>query len=145
MTMVQTSTSHANFHAACSMRAHFGYSTSSDQMATLLTAGELGGLHIIEGIYDEPIGYVAFASVSRESLRRLYDYGLPPAYPYEWNQGRFCIVLDVFFSPRWKIDALRAFRSWLSSKRVVAFLRKDRICIRVKRSRPRTFVKILAT
>lgn len=68
-----------------------------------------------------PIGYVVWAEVCRENVERLLHTGILPYYPFEWNEGKICLVLDVAF-----VDGLtswnrRALKQFLASKACIAF------------------------
>lgn len=111
------------------LRAKLGYATPPDTFTLLQRSAQANAIHFFRNGFGRPIGYVAWANVSPESLRLIRRQGRLPAYGYEWDEGRLTLLVDVAIR---NDDAphLRAhLREALRGKRCLAFHRRDRLSI----------------
>ena len=132
-----------DFVTACKLRLNSGLEMSKEHIGILSLANNSGGIKVFRGIYNEPIGYVVYASLLRESVERIHTYGMFPMYPYEWSEGRITYIVDVVLSAKWRDDAMRAMMEWFFKKRVVAFSRRNEFRMYTRCGRLRRFSKKL--
>lgn len=92
----------------------------------LLNSARARALKIFRDPLERPIGYVAWAMINRASLDRLLRTRRLPIYPYEWNEGGFCLILDVVIAGHGRCEALRKLRQFARSQRAVVYARSGR-------------------
>ncbi|MBP1204560.1 hemolysin-activating ACP:hemolysin acyltransferase [Duganella sp. 1411] len=85
--------------AALELRARFCMETSPACLLYLTRSARKGMLRILEDALGRRVGYVAWASVNKESLRRLQRVGLGMPAHYEWDEGRLIVIVDAAFAP----------------------------------------------
>jgi hypothetical protein len=103
------------------LRAAMGLPFGMQEYLTLRNCGLSGTLRIFSDPLERPVGYIAWANVSRATVDRLHRSRKAPKYPAEWNEGRICLVLDVLLLPNGKYEARRQLRGFLRRKRAIAF------------------------
>lgn len=114
------------------VRSTEGLSTSPAQFWLLYRAARARSAVIIHNHHDEAVAYILLAQVAKEGMRSFLATGLPPAYDYEWGEGRLNLVIDVVISKRHRDAAMPKLRQLLAQHRAVAF---------VRRAQPRLYVR----
>lgn len=111
---------------AMELRASQGGAISSEEWSNLRNSAYSRNCRIFRDALSRPVGYVAWANINKASFSRLMKSGQYPTYPYEWNEGGICLILDVFIAERGRYDALRQLRPFLRSRRLIVFRRSTR-------------------
>lgn len=89
-------------------------------------------IEIIRFASKKPIGYVAWISISSESLKMMKNTKSLPSYPHEWNEGKLTLIYDVCFLPGWQKLGIESLINSLKSKRFFSYFRRNKIHIFVR-------------
>jgi hemolysin-activating ACP:hemolysin acyltransferase len=81
--------------------------------------------HIFYDEVNNPVGYIVWANVNRESLYKIQRTGLYPKYPYEWHEGKITLILDVAINDTNKAEALRQIKVFMKKQKIVAYTKKS--------------------
>ena len=73
----------------------------------------------------QPVGYVIWANVIRESLLSIKRVGRYPMWLYEWQEGNITLILDILFMTD-AVSIKNTLIPLLKSKRVIAYRRKNK-------------------
>jgi hemolysin-activating ACP:hemolysin acyltransferase len=84
---------------ALELRARFRMETPPESLLYLTRSARKGMLRILRDKLRRPVGYVAWAEVNKESLRRMQRVGLDMLAHYEWDEGHLVVIVDAAFAP----------------------------------------------
>lgn len=88
-----------------------------------------GNIKIFKNEKDEPIGYVIWAGVKRETLNYMSKTQRLPSFSCEWSEGKIKVFFDVVLSNKWRVLALYHFKMFLRKHRFFAYYRKNKLKI----------------
>lgn len=119
---------------ALELRAINGLSTPPDIFVKLRNCAYANKLIVFKDQLKRPIGYLAFASVNKESALRFLKNGAIPFYPYEWSEGGIFLIIDVVIQKNSCFDAVRQIKSLVFSKRAIIFSKRNRCKFYLKKN-----------
>jgi hypothetical protein len=89
------------------LRTLAGFDTRPALAKQLLFSVKTGKIRFLESDAGALVGYVAWASISREALLQLRASGRMPNYLHEWMEGSLSLVIDLMLLPEWQANAPR--------------------------------------
>lgn len=101
--------------------------TTAVLQTRLVNAAAKDFIHIFRNETGDPIGYAAWAKVSRETLNVVFKTQQLPILPYEWHDGRIKLIFDIVVSNEW---------AFLARYQLFLYLRKHRLFAYYKNNRP---------
>lgn len=115
--------------------------TSRDDLSALLVASEYGNIKVFYDEGNQLLGYIAWASMNKESLNLLKQSPYLPRYPYEFNEGKLMVIFDVVLNPIYSKKAKSVLVQYLKEQRFVAILKRNKLhaWIRAKGKHVRKF------
>ena len=116
-----------NLTEALKMRCMRNLETSRDDLSALLTANEYGNIKVFYDEGNQLLGYIAWASMNKESLNLLKQSPYLPRYSYEFNEGKLMVIFDVVLHPISSKKAQNALVQYLKEKRFVAILKRKKL------------------
>lgn len=109
------------------LRVRRGLNTSPQQLSLLVACIDKEQVEVFRTAGGDPIGYVAWMSLTPESIRYVRDFRVLPPYPYEWSEGRLMMIFDVVFAHGWNKVVLDQMAKKLSSYRLVSYFKNNRL------------------
>jgi hypothetical protein len=109
------------------LRCMANIETTAKQLGGLLLVASLNNVKIFRSREGHLIGYIAWASVTKETLRVMRHIPYLPRYPYEMHEGRFMVVFDFVVNPIFAKEARTLMVQHLKTMRFVAILRRNRL------------------
>jgi len=123
----------------CALRSKRMLNTSPLELMLLSASVEGNRVRIFKTAGGEPIGYMAWMSLTPESIRYVRDRRALPPYSYEWAEGRLMMVFDVVIAPGWSKVVLDQMASYLSCEKLVSYYKRS--CVRyIRRSSLKKYV-----
>ncbi|WP_414440172.1 hypothetical protein [Burkholderia sp. 22PA0106] len=107
MNMVSESSAYLALGKIYFLRTMAGLSTDPTLAKQLLFSVRTDKLHFIESDAGVPLGYIAWASINRDTLRQLRATAAMPYYLHEWMEGSLSLVIDILVLPEWRASATR--------------------------------------
>lgn len=104
-------------------------------LGSLRCAAYAGTLTILRSAKDDPVGFVCWAGVNKDSVRIADQFNLFPSHFWEFKEGKIALLLFVFFLPPFNEEARSAFQAFLNARRAVYFMKKDRKRLAIRTSR----------
>jgi hypothetical protein len=95
-------------------------------LRTIQTAAIAGTLTILWGIYEDPIGFVIWAGVNRDSLQMTSKFKHSPAQLWEYKEGHITQILHVLFVPPFNFEAKSQLRIFVRGRRAIFYARKGK-------------------
>jgi hypothetical protein len=111
-------------------------------LGSLRNAAYAGTLTILRSPKDDPVGFVCWAGVNKDSVRIADQFNLFPSHFWEFKEGKIALVLFVFFAYPFNEEARTAFTAFLNSRRAVYFTKKDRKRLAIRTSRGFRYAKV---
>ncbi len=111
----------------CSLRSRRMLNTSPQELSMLVTSVEGDRVNVFKTAGGEPIGYMAWMSLTPESVRYVKDYRALPPYSYEWSEGRLMMIFDVVVAPGWSKVVFDQMAQMLSGQKVVSYFKRGRL------------------
>lgn len=111
------------------IRAENNLDTSAEQKNRLLQSATNKSIHLIRNEAGNPIGYIAWASISRDTLNLVARTNRLPSFPYEWFDGRIKLIYDITISRSWLILAHHHLFLFLRKHRFFSYYRKNKLTI----------------
>jgi hemolysin-activating ACP:hemolysin acyltransferase len=108
---------------ALELRGASGLGIAPDNYLALRNSAFAHTLKIFSDSLERSIGYISWANIDRASFDRVVRTGQLPKYPFEWAEGRICMVLDVHIAGIGKFEAIRQLRSFIRSNRAIVPVR----------------------
>jgi hypothetical protein len=114
------------------LRARCNLNTPSSVFLELESATRYGSVRILADRHGRPCGYVALASLNKESFVRFRHHGELPKNAWEWNEGHLVVVADCMWKSLKLAELLRQLREAVGRARVVGYRRDGltKICTR---------------
>ncbi|WP_075187333.1 glycosyltransferase family 25 protein [Teredinibacter haidensis] len=103
--------------------------TPAELQSRIMNAIYSDNIKIFKNENGDPIGYVAWARVKRETLNYLTKVQSLPSFSYEWREGRIKLFFDLVLSYEWRRQARDCFNLFLREHRFFAYYRKNRLKI----------------
>jgi hypothetical protein len=91
----------------------------------LRNSAHCGELKVLKDALGRPLGYIALAFISKYTARRVLQ-GANLEYPYEWNEGGICMIVDVALVGPSAPEGLRMLKDRIRDERAIIFSRKGR-------------------
>ncbi len=111
----------------CSLRARRMLNTSPQGLSMLVMSIESGNVEVFKTAGGEPIGYVAWMSLTSESMRYIEEFREFPPYPFEWSEGRLMMIFDVVVAPGWNKVVFDHMAKKLSEQKLVSYFKRGRL------------------
>ena len=128
------STPPLEFAVASEMLSHLNIPLTSSLLSRIRNAAQAGTLTILRNGIDDPVGFVCWAGVNKDSVRIADKFNLLPSYPWEFKEGKIALLLYVFFIYPFNEEARAAFTRFVSSRRAIYYVRKDRKRLMIRTS-----------
>lgn len=125
------------FSRVIDIRISSALNTPAHLLAALKNSAMSGQIEVFNSTANNPIAYVAWANVNKESFLMMSKTKQMPPFFYEWNEGKLMVIYDVVFLPKWGTLAKAELLNFLLQKRFVAFLKRGRLHLWTKGSRPK--------
>lgn len=122
-----------NFLKLTSFRINNNLDTSSWLQARLLSSCENNCVRFFKSNLGGIIGYIAWATVTRETLNMCFKKKHLPFYAYEYSDGRIMFIYDVVFDSSWIEQA---------SDEAFIFLLKKRFFVHAKNRKINVYAKV---
>lgn len=103
--------------------------TSAQLQSSILDSILKDSIHIFRNEAGEPIGYITWANVKRETLGFISKTQTLPGYPYEWHEGKIKLFFDLVLSNEWRYLARYRLFLFLRKHRLFAYYRKNKLKI----------------
>lgn len=118
-----------NFSEALLVRIARGLETSSNHLSKLIDAGVFGRIHILRNHSLQPIGYVAYATITKSTLKMLGRTHGVLYYSHEWNEGNIVHIVDIVLDRNYETTAIAKLREFLNGKRLISFIKRSRLMV----------------
>jgi len=118
------SNSHESFFTICQLRASSEQIISPPLFSIYRDCAESGCVYFILSPYGHPIGYIVWANASKESVVRYKNKDQLPSCSYEFNEGYFCLLIDILVLPQWRYYARAHINNFLKKKKFIVFNRR---------------------
>jgi hypothetical protein len=127
---------------AISLRVMNEAGFDSDRLRCLFEASKLRQILFARTGNGEILATLAFARISKFTLRLIADCPKHILRPYEYGEGKILYVQDGFFGKHTLRKSLALFRPQLKRYRLIAFVRKNRLRVFYNGSRSVRPVKL---
>lgn len=109
-----------------------GSEITSSRLQSLRFAALSGGLQILVDGHGEPSGFIAWASVNKDSLTAFLKFKTTPKYYWEFSEGNIAYVTDLHSINFWAASTKKQIKNILRTKRAVFYSRgtRSRLLIR---------------
>lgn len=111
------------------IRATNNLDTSAEQINRLIQSAANKSIHLIHNEAGFPIGYVAWAKISRDTLNLAAKMNRLPALPYEWFDGNIKLIFDLTISKDWATLARYHLFLFLRKHRFFSYYRNNKLTI----------------
>lgn len=99
----------------------------ANHLQSLLETSKRRQIIIAKTEKDEPLASLAFAKISKYTLKLLITNPGHRLRPYEHNEGKILYVLDGFFRKKHFKNALALLLPQLKKYRLIAYVKNDRL------------------
>jgi hemolysin-activating ACP:hemolysin acyltransferase len=111
-------------------------------LSRVVHAAYAGTLTILYNDNNEPVGFVCWAGVNKDSVRIAEKFNCLPTMRWEFKEGNIAMLLEVFFTCPFRREARAAFRRFLASRRAIYYVRKERKRLIIRTSTGPRFAKV---
>jgi hemolysin-activating ACP:hemolysin acyltransferase len=111
-------------------------------LGSIRNSSEAGTLTILRNPKTDPVGFVCWAGVNKDSIRIAEKFNLFPTYPWEFKEGKIALLLYVFFAYPANEEAHAAFMTFLASRRAVYYMKKNRKRLLIRTSKGFKFATV---
>jgi hypothetical protein len=139
--MIKTTVTPLDISTVLDFKARTNKEVSAESLNMLAIASANNGIKTINTSLGECTGYIAFARINKEAVRRMMRIGLPPSFLYEFNEGHIIFVLYLCLDPTKCIDSRRKMRRHFKRTRVFCYFRKDYFVIVAHKNRKVVYMK----
>jgi hypothetical protein len=112
---------------AIALRVVNGSGVDSDHLLGLFEASKHRQILIAKTENGEPLATLAFARISKFTLRLLAGSPRHKLRPYEYGEGKILFVQDAFIRKHTVRKSLALLAPQLKRYRLIAFVRKERL------------------
>lgn len=116
----------AEFSIAMDLLGRFNMPIQPALLRSIRYASDAGTLTILLDPKADPVGFVCWASVNKDSVLIAERFNLFPSYPWEYKEGKIAMLLSVFFVYPLNEEARSAFKAFLASHRAIYYIKKNR-------------------
>lgn len=112
---------------AIALRVMHGAGVDANHLRCLLEASKHRQIIIAKTEKDEPLASLAFAGISKYTLKLLAANPEQNLQPYEYREGKVLYVLDGFFRKNHFKKAMVSLLPQLKKYRLIAYTKKGRL------------------
>jgi len=91
--------------------------------------------HIFINEFENPIGYIVWANVNRETIQKIYRTGAYPMFPYEWREGKIFLVIDAMMDLKINSTCYLQLKKLLKNKRALFYKNKGKNRLYVRKTK----------
>lgn len=113
--------------AILAVRSQLQLDTPHATLQQLRNCAQFGTFEVLYDALGRARGYMAWADINKESWRALCERGQLPGYPFEWNEGRLLLLLDVVLAPGQRHALRVSLEGAFGARRAILFLRRGRV------------------
>lgn len=119
---------------AIDIREILGSGLSYKDLVVLCRSARSGNIKILRSHLGLQIGYIAYAKINSESVRRVVSSGEMPKFFYEWNEGYFTYIVDVAYIPVWSRHAISQTRRFIREQKHIIYIRNGVVVMHSRKS-----------
>jgi hemolysin-activating ACP:hemolysin acyltransferase len=124
-----------------SIRVSRALDTAHMHLAMLTQSLNNNQIKIFKTVGNEPIGYIAWLRLNKESMSLVLKTNSFPPYPYEWSEGKLMLIYDAVFTPGWERSAREKLLEFILMQRFVAFFKRGKVRILNHTGKRKRFLK----
>lgn len=83
-------------------------------------------LTILWGVYEDPIGFIVWAGVNKDSIQMTNKFKLSPSRLWEYKEGHITQILHVLFVPPFNFEAKSQLMKFVRERRAIFYTRKGK-------------------
>ncbi len=114
---------------AIAVRVMNGSGVDAGSLLNLLEASKRRQIIIVKTEKDEPLASIAFAKISKFTLKLLAENPEHKLQPYEYNEGRILYVIDGFFRKNKFKQSMNLLIPRLNKYRLIAYVKNGKLKI----------------
>lgn len=114
-----------SFSLACDLMVRSSTAIQPSTLQNVKVAASRGRVKFLKNSNREPIGYYAYASVSKDTLRFLELYGVGAIYLEEWIEGRICLIKEFYVNKRIDKSVYQCILREALKHRLISFVKND--------------------
>lgn len=108
------------------IRATIGLVTDAEKIRVLVNSINYDHVAVIKDQFESPAGYISWAKINEESLKRFLNNSLYPEYFYEWNEGDIVMITDIAAVHRYRFQTLSKLRDLVRTFNCYTYKKGDR-------------------
>jgi hypothetical protein len=139
--MIKTTVTPLDISTVLDFKARTNKEVSAESLNMLAIASANNGIKTINTSLGECTGYIAFARINKEAVRRMMRTGLPPSFLYEFNEGHIIFVLDLCLNQKKGSDSWRNMRWHFKNTRVFCYFRKGYFVLVAQKNKKVVYMK----
>lgn len=112
---------------AISLRVENGCGADSRTLLHLLEASKHRQIIIVKSEKGELLASIAYAKISKYTLKLILNEPEKSLYPYEYQEGKILFVLDYFFKKGHFRQSLALATPPLNRYRIISYVKKGRM------------------
>lgn len=112
-----------NFCDIMDINIQLGRAPSIASLINLRNSATAQTYSSFQGPLNQSIGYIAWASVNKESLTQVRRHGTLPIYPYEWAEGRLILITELLYQGSSRFAIRKLLSDLFINRRVITFSR----------------------
>lgn len=101
------------------VRLNSGLHTSPDELKRILQCGDKKKIHVVMSEVGQPIGYMAYALISKNTLYMLSSQNLDHLRDFEMDEGKIFYIMDMVINKDHARMAAYLLRQEVLKKRLV--------------------------
>jgi len=114
-----------NFAQLCNVRSTTNEATTPQTFTCLKIASKANTYKVFHDQFEQPIGYIIWANINKESLARIERSGVYPQYPFEWSEGNITLLIDIVINNVNKKNAKQQLKQFIKAQRILAYTKKN--------------------
>ncbi len=103
-------------------------------LRTIQAAAIANTLTILWGVYEDPIGFIVWAGVNKDSIQMVDKFKLGLSRLWEYKEGHITQILHVLFVSPFNFEAKSQLRKFVRSRRAIFYARKGRNTLFIRTS-----------
>lgn len=112
---------------AIALRAMNDSGADANQLLNLLEASKRRQIIMVKTEKDEPLTSIAFAKISKFTLKLLIENPDHKLQPYEYNEGKILYILDGFFRKNNFKQSISLLIPQLKKYRLIAYVKNGKL------------------
>ncbi len=121
------------FGDVMNLRAMSGLDTKALELVALINSATYELVEVFRSDIAGPIGYLAWADISKYTLAHMEKCKSRPRYTYEWDEGNICLVVDVLFLKPWGGAAKKQMLQLLRKKKAIVIFRRGKLRLYIRK------------